>query len=816
MIVYRLAAALNAMSLYRGSVWLLCLLCLSAHANATVHHALEVAVDTGNGYLEVTDTITVSGGSARQLDFELHPGLTPEMQTRGLALTAVERDAEAHPPAQNDSTVSSAPEPARYRIELPAGQTRFTLRYHGRIRHELQQGGEEYARGFRETAGTITAQGVFLSGSSFWYPHIQDEMLTFDLSLLLPQGWYGMSQGERVARESGAEHVREQWRCSLPQQEIYLVAGPFTEYTKSADGLQALVFLRQPDQALAQQYLDATIDYVRLYSDLIGQYPYQKFALVENFWETGYGMPSFTLLGPKVIRFPFILHSSYPHEILHNWWGNGVYVDYEHGNWSEGLTSYLADHLIKEQRGEGAEFRRSTLQNYTDYVRQQQDFPLTAFRSRHSAVTEAVGYGKTLMLFHMLRRKLGDEQFVQGLQTLYRENRFRVAGFAAVERAFSEVAGQPLNDYFAQWVQRRGAPQLAVSQAHARPRNDGFVLSAVIEQLQDDAPYVLQVPLAVRLEGREQAWQTVVSLDSRRTTLELELPARPLQLDVDPQFDVFRRLHRNEIPPAISQALGAGNLLIVLPGAVPAGLGSAYATLARAWQADQPGQIEVVNDSDLQQLPDDRSVWLFGWDNRFRPLLGQALADYDYADQGSSVWIAGTRLSRDEHAIVVLGRSPGNPGHALGWLAAGEPAALPGLGRKLPHYGKYSYLAFTGEAPDNVLKGQWPVVHSPLSVTVVQDDGVPVAPGSMRLAPRTPLVAAPVEFSVERMQRDIALLSDASLEGRGLGTPGLDRRRPLYCRANCVRPACSPVQMTAATGCRCGRLRCRSPAGMSS
>lgn len=100
-----------------------------------------------------------------------------------------------------------------------------------------------------------------------------------------------------------------------------------------------------------------------MYRKLIGPYPYWKFALIENFWETGYGMPSFTLLGPQVIRFPFILHSSYPHELLHNWWGNSVYVDFKKGNWCEGLTAYLADHLIQEQRGQGDSYRRATLQN---------------------------------------------------------------------------------------------------------------------------------------------------------------------------------------------------------------------------------------------------------------------------------------------------------------------------------------------------------------------------------------------------------------------------------------------------------------------
>ena len=53
-------------------------------------------------------------------------------------------------------------------------------------------------------------------------------------------------------------------------------------------------------------------------------------------------------------------------------------------------------------------------------------------------------------------------------------------------------------------------------------------------------------------------------------------------------------------------------------------------------------------------------------------------------------------------------------GATLGWLAAADPAALPGLARKLPHYGKYGYLVFTGAAPDNRLKGQWPPGDSPL------------------------------------------------------------------------------------------------------
>ena len=79
-------------------------------------------------------------------------------------------------------------------------------------------------------------------------------------------------------------------------------------------------------------------------------------------------MPSFTLLGSQVLRLPFIPYTSLPHEILHNWWGNGVWIDYDGGNWSEGLTAYLSDHLMKELRGEASDYRRKALQRYGDFA----------------------------------------------------------------------------------------------------------------------------------------------------------------------------------------------------------------------------------------------------------------------------------------------------------------------------------------------------------------------------------------------------------------------------------------------------------------
>ena len=48
---------------------------------------------------------------------------------------------------------------------------------------------------------------------------------------------------------------------------------------------------------------------------------------------------------------------------------------------------------------------------------------MTEFRSRHSAATEAVGYGKMLMGTHMLRLKIGDDAFTKLVQRFYRDYR---------------------------------------------------------------------------------------------------------------------------------------------------------------------------------------------------------------------------------------------------------------------------------------------------------------------------------------------------------------------------------------------------------
>lgn len=743
---------------------LLTLALVPVYLNAAepVQHDLRIAIYPGEHRFTAKDMVTVPGDLLPELRFLLHHGLDPTTPTPGVRLVK--------------ETARSGPVPLEaFKVALPAGQNRFILEYGGSIYHPLEAYGKEQARGFKQTPGMIFGEGVYLAGSSFWYPNFHEGLVTFTLQVQLPPEWDAVSQGVRTLHDRKGDKTLVWWESPEPQEEIYIVAAAFTEYSKAAGAVDAMVFLRTPDEELASKYLDATVRYLAMYEELIGPYPYKKFALVENFWETGFGMASFTLLGPKIIRFPFILHSSYPHEILHNWWGNGVFPDYRKGNWAEGLTAYLSDHLIKEMRGNGVAYRQQTLQKYTDYVLKGRDFPLSQFHSRHSSSSEAVGYGKSLMFFHMLRQQVGDRIFVQALQDFYQKNKFQFASFDDLRQSFEGVSGKEMNVYFDQWLTRTGAPELKVSKAKYRTDADGFVLTAVLEQAQPEGVYPLRIPVAVTMEGQDRAFQTVIAMEKRRLELKLHLPARPLRLDVDPEFDLFRRLDRDEIPPALTQTFGAKKMLILLPSSTGKSLLHAYRELSQSLAHSGPDEVEVKLDTEVKLLPSDRAVILLGWQNNFLSEIASALSEYDVAIKQNELHIGPRKIQRHNHSVVLTARLPKNKDLSLTWVAADLPEALPGLGRKLPHYHKYSYLGFQGPEPTNIAKGRWPALDTPMTTFVAREDGATQRVERAKLTRREPLASLPVVFSKKRMLETVRFLSSEELRGRGLGTEELDR-----------------------------------------
>ncbi|MEE9430187.1 MAG: M1 family aminopeptidase, partial [Melioribacteraceae bacterium] len=572
-----------------------------------IHHNLKVNINPSTSSIEVVDELLLKSVLLKEdLLFTLHDNFNVELLTNGLKLKITKKSFSAKDIGmdRDDAESKSTLKLNEYSITgFDKGKDiTLALKYSGKISSPIKQSEENYQRGFSESPGIISDLGIYLAGSTYWIPTFDDEMVSFNLTTELPEGWKNVTQGKRTDEKTENGIHTDTWDSPTPQEEVFLIAAKFTEYKYSMGSVDAMAFLRTPDEGIANKYLETTAQYMEMYRGLIGPFPYTKFALVENFWETGYGMPSFTLLGEKIIRFPFILHSSYPHELLHNWWGNSVYVDFEKGNWCEGITAYMADHLIKEQRGQGVEYRRSTLQKFTNFVNETNDFPLSKFLSRHDGPSEAIGYGKALMMFHMLRRNVGDEQFIKSFQVFNRNNKYKKASYNDIRIAFEEVTGKDLNWFFDQWVSRKGAPILSLEGVSVESFTDVNIIKFNLRQTQKGESFILDVPITFVTEEGSQT--KVFHMTEKEGKFHFTTKTKPYKILVDAQFDVFRKLDANETPPAFTKAYGSKKALMILPSTADKNY-KLYEKFANSWMKNKEDKFEIKNQSEIKILPSD-------------------------------------------------------------------------------------------------------------------------------------------------------------------------------------------------------------------
>lgn len=670
-------------------------------AQSNIHHKLWADVDIANKHLKVTDSLFIPielSDSNRCLFFDL--GKQFDLHNNSISWAGINLVKENTKTNTYRLCLADS-----YDFSIP-----ISIDYEATIDGNLDKG-EEYNKSFSTTDGIILPNGAYLAGSTHWVADF-GKLFTFELNILTEMEFTSVSQGNKTHDEIFNDKKRITYSCLNPMDEAYLIVGKFYEYERQVGDVLVQAFMRKEENELVKRYFDRTEEDLSFYQNLIGPYPYRKFAIIENFWETGYGMPSFTLLGPQVIRFPWILYTSYPHELLHNWWGNSVYVDYSQGNWCEGITAYMADHLFKEQQGQGKEYRINELQKFKNYVTPENDIPLSEFLSRSNAAEQAIGYGKSLMVYHMLRKHFGDSIFVAAWQHFYKNNRFKKASYNDIKNSFEALSGADLDWYFNQWIYRKGAPRFTFKVTNAKKTEKGSRLTINISQIQASDVFEMDVPMAFYLDGEQNARLEWFHMTQKSQNFTIDLPKRPFKIALDPNFDIFRIIENGEAPPSFSELLGAQKILIVVPRQGENMY--KYADLAKSWQIklkEEGKKVDILQDREVLTYPEYDAIWVFGEENKFVSLfrtLPELLPQIPKEDQDKF-----ESLGKSGSLIYCL-PNPSNTKQILGFLALHSKSGFATITAKLPHYGKYSYIGFEAENTRNRLKGFFPASTSPL------------------------------------------------------------------------------------------------------
>ena len=559
-------------------------------------------------------------------------------------------------------------------------------------------------------SGTIDPKGTFLLDGAQWYPRIEADQTTFHLRIEAPAGMIAVTAGRNLGHKTDGDKTVSTWKVDYPIRGLSLSAAHYQVTEKSVGRLTAATYFFSESSHLSGRYLEATERYLRLYEELFGPYPFEKFAIVENFFPTGYGFPSYTLLGSRVLRLPFIVHTSLGHEIAHCWWGNGVYVNYKEGNWSEGLTTYVADYLYKEMRSTEAarEYREQILRNYATLVNSENDFPIRQFQSRSSPLTKTIGYDKCAMVFHMLRIKLGEDVFWASLRDIYKDFLFTPISWTQIREGFERRSGIDLSVFFKQWIDRDGAPRFAIGDiATVRKKGKWRTTGMVIQ----DSPFFYSELEVALLAGTEKIRRNVsLTTAEGESAFYIESSQVPTSLVVDPEVNFFRQLDPSEIPPSINNLKGADSILVVLSSGMGRDVTPIVNTLVQSLGLKN---YEIVMDKKVTSSTlNSNDLILVGYSPMVENFLNSDVRNRNFTFSEKNFVLLAQNYSDSADTFFGVFEHPFAEGRTVALYLPLTMKNANAVARKVTHYGKYSYLVFSENR--NRVKGIWPINNSPL------------------------------------------------------------------------------------------------------
>jgi aminopeptidase N len=636
----------------------------TVHADGRiVRHDLNVRLDPGRQSITVDDRIEIAGGGRITLHL-----------AAGLAVTEFVVDGRRPLPLPRDSGWS---------VDLgPQGTHRLDIRYAGVFQSDA-------AAGTRAGAQLqIGGAGTYLPAHRAWIPRIGDDHFSYRLAVEIPEPHRVVVPGRLVE-----EHVGRLYRAVVeseaPTDSIVLVGGILSVADRRHGDIRLRTAFHPRIADLADGYLESAGAFIDTYSRTVGPYPFSRFDMVSGPHPVGLGFPGMTYMGWRVLALPFIRHRSLRHEVLHNWWGNGVAVDYGGGNWAEGLTTFMADYAAAEERGAAAarDMRLAWLRDYAA-LPGDRDHAIVSFVGKRHDAAQVIGYNKVAFVFHMLRREIGEAAFATALRDLWRSHRFQIAAWDDLRAAFSTAADRDLAPFFGQWLERVGAPRLRLRQTTVTGAGEGFDVAVDLEQ---DAPaYDLTLPVTVHTSDGEERF--TVSIGGTTGRHVLRTTGRPASLVVDPDFEVFRRLDATEAPPILRDVTLDSRTATVIPDREP--------------EIQQPARRlaeRLLDTAPRYRTPEEAmkegaGLLVIGRRESVAVMLrqaGLAAPPPTIAGRGKARAWAGRQNGRSYIAVIVDDRRE-----------------FPGLIRALPHFGGRGFIIM--DEGGVVERGAWPATGGPL------------------------------------------------------------------------------------------------------
>lgn len=315
-------------------------------------------------------------------------------------------------------------------------------------------------------------------GAKNWWPCKQDlidKIDSIDVYLNTPRFYVplndeyvavsnGLEQSQTIVGSNKITHFKH--RYPIP---AYLVAVAVTNYEvyshtvpNNGNPFEIVNYVYPEDLSYAQSATPVTVSIMELYSNLFEEYPFanEKYGHAQCGFGGGMEHTTVSFIGG-------FSRTLIAHELAHQWFGDKVTC----GSWkdiwlNEGFATYLEGMVTENFDGEDlfTNWKQSKVNNITSLPYGSVYLSDADTLSVSRIFSSRLSYNKGAMVLHMLRKKVGETAFFQGMQN-YLDAPELAYNFAKVEdykSAMETASGQDLTEFFNDWLYNEGYPSYEV------------------------------------------------------------------------------------------------------------------------------------------------------------------------------------------------------------------------------------------------------------------------------------------------------------------------------------------------------------------
>src|SRR5690554_6892714 len=352
-------------------------------------------------------------------------------------------------------------------------------------------------------------------GAKAWWSCKQDlidKIDMVDIHITTPQ--FDPLNDEYVAAANGVEmsqtingnlkttHFRHNY--PIPAYLIGIAVTNYTTYSHTVENdgnpFPIINYVYPESLSSAQSQTPVTVDIMNLFINKFEPYPYadEKYGHAQFGWGGGMEHTTMSFMGS-------FNRSLIAHELGHQWFGNKVTCGSWQDIWlNEGFATYMSGMVVESLDGSGA--FNSWKQDQTSYITDAPNgsvyIPAQDTTTVGRIFNSRLSYSKGAMVIHMLRKKLGDAVFFQGLQD-YLSDPLLSYGYAKTPdliRNLENASGENLSEFFNDWVYGEGYPSFNISWNQT---TTGSINVRINQSQSHSSVSYFEVPVPLRLTGTQ-------------------------------------------------------------------------------------------------------------------------------------------------------------------------------------------------------------------------------------------------------------------------------------------------------------------------